>query len=210
MSQSEESILVRAVVRELKLSANSPPDDGRNSPGSPPLWEVSLVIDKVLSGPESLVGSMMYTLSANSLPDGNERVVTPKLNIGETGIWAIKRLSNGKLREIYNPYEVEKDVYLPLIKGRHDAYFRVLERLSGDRIVPDSATEQSPQQEKSVQTTPEPLSPAVQQSVEKKAPTPSQKPALIDAPISLMSWRIIGVLIVVVAGLLWVLFKRRS
>lgn len=131
LADTYEPSLVHAVVREFKLAPSSPPDDGKLIPGSPPVWEAFLVIDQVLRGPEDLKGKEMHTLTAASLSQGNARIVTPKLNVGDVGIWAIKQMVDGTLFEVYSPHEVEKGVPLPLIKGRHDAYAKILSQFSG-------------------------------------------------------------------------------
>lgn len=200
---------MRATVKDLKKTDDSPLENGRNIPDSPPVWEASLVIDEVLSGNERLVGSIMHTLTAASTPDGSERVVTPKLSAGDTGIWAIKRLSNGKLQEVYSPHEVERNVYLPLIKGRHDAYSRVLERLSG-RVTetessPDKSVEQHP-----VKPIPDPLNGAVIPVKENHAPIALPIQQQTAESTSSIPWNYIVVFIVVAFGLVWLLLKRRS
>lgn len=58
----------------------------------------------------------------------------PTLNEGDSGIWAIKQLAAGRWAEVYAPYEVEKDVWLPLIKGRHEVHDKVFARLAAGQI----------------------------------------------------------------------------
>jgi hypothetical protein len=136
----QEPPLVSAVVRELAHDPNSAPLENRNVPGKqPPSWTVRLEIMKVLRGGSKLTGQSMITATADSQPDGNGRFVVPRLNEGDVGIWAIKQLVDGGWAEVYSPYEVEKDIRLPLIKGRHDEYEKVLSRLSGGQALEPSS-----------------------------------------------------------------------
>ncbi len=210
LAQFEEPIVVRATVANLRHIDDMSPKAGPDILGSPHVWETTLVIDEVLSGHERLTGSIMYTFTATSQPDGNLRVVTPKLSVGDTGIWAIKRLTNGKLHEVYTSHEVENNVCLPLIKGRHDAYSRVLGRLSGGVTEPKSPPDQNVQQDL-VKPFTDPSHRAAQPTDEKNAPLALPKPSqTVEKVKSSIPWNYIVVFVVVAFALMWLLLKRRS
>jgi hypothetical protein len=63
MARPRNIAIVHAVVENLKLSAGSPPEESK-IPGSTPIYDVSLKIDKVFSGKEALKGGV----TANSCP----------------------------------------------------------------------------------------------------------------------------------------------
>lgn len=212
-------MLVHAVVRELKHDPNSPPDEGNVIPGrQPAILEVILVIDKVLRGPENLKGMEMHTLTAASPPQGNARVVTPMLNVGDAGIWAIKHIADGSLFEVYSPYEIEKGVYLPLIKGRHDVYGKVLARLSGSTATPvpqdaqKSPAEQTHEIRDSVPS--DKQAPALNTPGKEVQATPppndlTASTAVAESPAS-PRWPLVALVVMAVLGLLWVLLKKRK
>jgi hypothetical protein len=205
----EPPALVSAVVRELTHDPNSPALEFRSVPGrQPPWWIVRLEILHVFRGDPKLQGQAVTTATADSQPEGNGRFVTPRLNEGDVGIWAIQQLTDGSWCEVRSPYEVGKETRLPLIKGRHDAYEKVFSRLSGG---------QSPEPTNDVighepPSKPEPSansSPSVQSPVPKKEP--EAKPtatAASDEPTSSTPWSIIVVLIAAATGLLWLLVKQ--
>lgn len=138
---AQEPILVSAIVRELTHNPNSAPIEWRSIPTKqPPVWTAKLEITQVLRGDQKFKGKFVVTSTADRQPEGNWRVVTPRLNIGNEGIWAIKRLANDSLAAVYSPYEVEEGVFLPLIKEQHDDYKRVLQSL-----IEETAKTESPQ-----------------------------------------------------------------
>lgn len=206
----EPPTLVTAVVRELTHDPNSPALEFRNVPGKqPPWWTVRLEILQVLRGDTKLKGQAVTTATADSQPEGNGRFVTPRLNEGDVGIWAIKQQTDGGWFEVRSPHEVEKDIRLPLIKGRHDAYETVLLRLLGGQALESSidvkAQEPPP---KPVPTANPP--PSVQSAAVPKAPNARPAHAPSEEPSSSSPWSIIAVLIVAAIGLIVLLLKRRS
>lgn len=211
-AQSQETLVVVAVVQELKHDPNSAPLEWQNIPGKePPVWTATLKIERVLRGEEKLEGISAFTSTADFQPDGNGRVVTPRLKIGDRGIWAIKRVGkdgNG-WAQVYSPYEVEKGVVLPLIKGRHNAYAKVLERLSGGVAKTESAPVQNVLEDP-VKPIPDPLHREMQPADEKNAPLALPKPAQTVETASSIPWNYIVVFIMVAFGLIWLLLKRRS
>lgn len=209
MAVAEEPQLVNAVVRELTHDQNSPPLEFRNMAGKqPPSWIVRLEILQVFRGDPKLKGQPMITATADSEPEGNGRFVTPRLNEGDVGIWAIKRLADGSWAQVYTPYEVEKGVRLPLIKGRHETYEEVLLRLSGEapQLTSDVKSQAAPTEVLPATLPPQSVQPPTPQQLEAKpsSTTPSEEPS------SSTPWSIIVVLIVAAGGLQWLLFKRRS
>ena len=201
LASGEDPPLVRAVVRELTHDPNSAPIENRNIPGKqPPAWTVRLEVLEVFRGDKKLVGQTMITSTADSLPQGNGRFVTPRLNEGDVGIWAIKRFADGSWGEVYSPYKVEKGIRLPLIKGRHDAYEKVLRRLTGVAEAPSSSIRMTEAQDQPVKTVP----PAV--PVKKSTPQPSAslKPVTEETqsssgfpivPVAIIVASIVGILI---------------
>ena len=207
----QEPPLVTAVVRELKHDPDSAFLENRNIPGKPlPSWTVRLEILKVLRGDSKLAGQPLITATADAQPDGNGRVVTPKLNEGDVGLWAIKQLADGSWAEVYSPYEIEENIRLPLIKGRHEAYEKVLLRLSGSQAPEASsdvkAQEPSPKPVPRANPPPSVQTPAPKKALETKPPTTSPS----EERVSSTPWSIIVVLIVAALGLLSLLLKRRS
>jgi len=209
MASGEEPPLVSAVVRELTHDPNSSPLEFRNIPGKPsPAWSVRLEINQVLRGDPDLKGKSLITSTADSPLAGNGRFVTPRLNEGDVGIWAIKRLADGSWAEVYSPYEVEKGIRLPLIKGRHDEFEKVLLRLSGEKNA------SHPSRDAKVQ---EALSKTAPAMSSEQLPAGEKPPEQMSAtstsntkPLSSTPWGVIAVLIVAAVGLLWLLLKRRS
>ena len=208
IASSQEPTLVSAVVRELKHDPNSPPLEWRNIPEKPsPIWTVEMDIEQVLRGDPNLKGKTMVTATADFQSAGNERYVTPRLNVGDKGIWAIKQYADGSWGEVYSIYEIEKGVTLPLIEGRHDAYVKVLQQLSVGAATPEpphSGTE-----------APARIVPTIKTSVEQtRASNKAQESSPTEAQSSELTssyrWIIIVVLIATVLGLLWFMLKRRS
>lgn len=219
MADTPQPMLVHAVVREIKHDPNSAPDDDNVLPGrQPAILEAILVIDKVLRGPGNLKGIEMHTLTAASPPQGNARVVTPKLNVGDEGIWAIKHVADGSLFEVYSPYEVEKGVYLPLIKGRHDAYEKVRSQLSGTAatsVLQDADKSPSAQPGEIPDAALTDKQPPALNTPNKETQTtsPSHEPTPItpgEEPASSTPWLILAVVVVAASGLLWLLLKGRK
>ncbi len=210
--RGEEMPVIVAVVQELKHDPNSAPLEWQNIPGKePPVWAVTLKIERVLIGGEKLEGISAFTATADFEPDGNSRVVTPRLKVGDRGIWAIKRVGENResWAQVYSPYEVEKGVVLPLIEGRHDAYARVLERLSGGLSKTESAPGHNAVKDP-VKPTPDPLHRSVQPTDEGNAPIALPTPLQTFEGTSSIPWNYIVVIIVVAFGMLWLLIKRRS
>jgi hypothetical protein len=206
----QEPPLVSAVVREVTHDPNSAPLENRNVPGKqPPSWNVRLEILKVLRGDSKLAGQPMITATADSQPDGNGRFVTPKLNEGDVGIWAIKQLADGSWSEVYSPYDLEKDIRLPIIKGRNDAYEKVLLRLSGGQALEPSIDVKA-QEEPTKPTPAASHPPSIQPPAAKKAPGLNASSTPSEEPTSSTPWAIIALLGVAVIRLLMFLLKRRS
>jgi hypothetical protein len=210
IAMDEEPPLVSAIVREV---ARRPMPDrlegGGRTADVRATWIARLEILQVFRGDPRLRGQSMTALTANYQPDGNRRYVAPKLNEGDSGIWAIKQLADGRWAEVYAPHEIEKDIWLPLIKGRHEVYGKIFSHLAAGQI--QKPTVDSRASEKAREST----TPAV---VAQQVPAP--KPMSPDGKLTAtrseqrggsMSRSIIVVLFAVVgAALLWFLLKRRS
>ena len=127
-AEDERNIyLVRAVVEESKLIL-SPSSEGQAVAGNPPVYHAILRIDKVLKGPESLIGTKMNALSGDKARGGNSLIITPRLKIGNVGLMAIKSLADGSLSNLPYFYRVQGSK-LPLIQGRDHEYESILQRL---------------------------------------------------------------------------------
>ncbi len=191
INPSDPTTLVRAIVRELKHDPNSAPLEWQNIPGKPsPIWTVELEIEQVFRGDSALKGKMMITTTANSPVAGNWNHLTPRLNIGDRGIWAIKQYDDGSLGEVYSPYVIEKGLALPLIEGRDDSYGKVLKRLTEATATTQVSVDQ----------------PTASNNTQESSPT--EEP--MNEPTSSNMWIILVLVIPAVFGLLWFVLKRRS
>ena len=184
MANSPDPLIVRAVVRSLEHDPNSAPIDWRNIPGKePPVWNVKLEIQQVLQGDPKLKGQTLITSTADTEPQGNRYVVTPRLNVGDEGIWAIKRAAEGSWIAVYGGHKIEEGIFLPLIKGRHDVYEKVLTKLSDSAVISE---------------------PHIVVKAQQSTPKHSEQ------PISLARWILLVALSALGLGLLFLLSKRRS
>ena len=206
----EEPTLVSAVVLELTHDPNSAPLESRNVSGKqPPTWNVRLEIREVLRGDPQLKGKTMITATADSLPDGNGRFVTPRLNEGDVGIWAVKHLADGTLSEVYSPFEVGDGVFLPLVKGRHAVYEKILQRLSGATPSPAPQGNGKHAPEPPVQIAvppPDGTEPSESNNLE-AADEAAQPDRGYRLPVPRAIW---AVLIIAVAALAWFIAKARK
>lgn len=200
--------LVQAVV----VSVQKTPEDQTLSemPNVPkdfqPLWRAELKIASVLRGPSSIKQSAIFVTTSEHIPLGNTRSIVPKLQIGDKGIFAIKRNKDGTLSRTYLQPIVE-GATLPLIKGRHPDYDRVVERLSAtsDKPTADLVSKGNTLDDGTTLSAPRQLALAPRRPDEA---TPTPEPDL--KPSSSTPWSVIVILIVVASGLLWLLLKRRS
>lgn len=128
---AEAVYLVKAVVIELqKSSEDQTATDVKNSPqNSSEIWLAVLKIDTVFEGSADINGSRMSLPTSDEIPLGNTRVINPKLQVGDVGIFAIQRYKNGELSWIRG-FHVIDGAPLPLIRGRDAAYERVLQQLA--------------------------------------------------------------------------------
>ncbi len=140
-------------------------------------------------------------------PEGNRRYVIPRLNEGDSGIWAIKQLADGRWAEVYAPDEIEKGVWLPLIKGRDEVHDPMFSRLDAGQIqkpaIDFRASEkarESPPPTMVVQPEPEPEP----MSPDGKLTATGSEERGVSMPRS-----VVVVLIVAAGGLLWMVLKRR-
>lgn len=97
-----------------------------------PMWSATVTIKRVISGPEQLTGEQFQVNTANHQPEGNSSAIQPKLEVGDSGIFAIQTLRSGKLSMTLTAdvADIRGIVLseLPLIKGRHSGYDAVLNR----------------------------------------------------------------------------------
>jgi hypothetical protein len=204
----EEPPLVSAIVREV--TRRPMPDrleGGGRTAEVRTTWIARLEILQVFRGDSSLRGQSMTVLTADYQPDGNRRHVVPTLSEGDSGIWAIKQLADGRWAEVYAPYEIEKDIWLPLIKGRDGVHDIVFARLAAGQIqkpvvdfrASEKAREAPPP---TIVVRPEPAVEPMSRDGKLTATGSEQRG--VSMPRS-----IIGVLIVAAGGLLWLVLKRR-
>ena len=204
IAMDEEPPLVSAIVREVtRRPMLDRVEGGGRTAEVRTTWIARLEILQVFRGDSSLRGQSMRVLTADYQPDGNRRHVVPTLSEGDSGIWAIKQLADGRWAEVYAPYEIEKDIWLPLIKGRHEVHDGVFVRLAAGQI----------------------QKPAVDFGASEKA-REAPPPTMVVQPVPMsrdgtltatgseqrgvsMPRSIIGVLIVAAGGLLWLVLKRR-
>jgi len=133
LGRSEEPpTLVRAVVIDLQKVPEEKLSGGGDQSllNQRVLWKAFLKIDAVYQGPANINGETMDLITSDHTPYGNIRSITPKLQMGDTGIFAIEPLrKKGEWRITY----LQPVIYgaaLPLIKGRQADYDRVLLFLS--------------------------------------------------------------------------------
>lgn len=132
---ADRSYVVHAVVVEIRPVPQLIPPDVKPPPrGLLPLWVAVLQIDKVHKSADPIVGEKVYVDTANHIVLGNGHAVAPRLNVGDSGVFAIQRIADGSLRRMIIPAGPTIAGYpvrgLPLIRNRDDGYEEALKRLS--------------------------------------------------------------------------------
>lgn len=211
-AQRPEPYLVQATVTEMSLNAGSAPDVLTADGFSHALWDVTLVINKVFQGPSGLLNQEMHAFSAQTALFGNQRLVIPKLEVGDVGLWAIEPLSVGRLDELDLAHKVRENLFLPLIQGRHAEYEEVLAQWSRGEIGESKPPESSRAAGVSMPAT----APAKAEEAAAKEPPPGAVLQLasssrVDDPGAQKGPSVAWVILAVASGLgalLWIVKRR--
>jgi hypothetical protein len=108
---------------------------------------------------------------------------------------------------VYSPYEIEKGTALPLIKGRYDAYSKVLQRLTGIVDASSSSIRVTESQDQSAKRVP-PAVPGEDSTPQPKvSPTPTTAGTGSSTGFPIV---LVAVLAAVIVGIVFYFLRRES